>query len=120
MNVFQKLRAQLQLREAIKMANRAHAESGARYYVIPGAMDKRKLLVIDRANFRKMKQKGYITEKAYVRDLELECFYFTPYRNGSCAITRDIFKIKTEQYKKWCESVSRKRNGKQKSAKAKS
>ena len=35
MNVFQKLKASLRLREAVKKAKDAHSQTGERYYVMP-------------------------------------------------------------------------------------
>lgn len=43
----------------------------------------RKLIIMDRFNLRKLKHKGYINHKAFVRDLVSESFYFTPYRDGN-------------------------------------
>lgn len=107
MNIFQKLKASLRLREAVRKADEAHRETGERYYVMPASADRCKLIIMDRFNFRKLKQKGYITNKVYIRDLERECFYFTPYRNGSCAISSEVVNIKRRQYFSWYE-VSRK------------
>jgi len=101
MNVFQKLKASLRLREAVKKAEDAHCKTGERYYVMPLSGSKGKLIIMDRFNFRKLKQKGYITRKAYVADLERESFYFTPYRNGSCAISPEVANQKRNQYFSW-------------------
>jgi hypothetical protein len=90
-------------REAIRKADRAHSKDGNRYYVMPSAEGK--LLIMDRDNFRILKHKHYISRKATVQDLLNECFYFTPYRNGDCAITRDILDIKRKQYLSWCRAV---------------
>ena len=98
-NPFSLLRDFLLLREAVKKADAAHADNGNRYYVLP-AYDG-KLIVMDRPNFRKLKHKGYITHKARIRDLEAECFYCTPYRNGSGTIPPSIRKAKTKDYLKW-------------------
>lgn len=101
MHIFQKLKASLRLREAVRKADEAHLETGERYYVMPASADDCKLIVMDRRNFRKLKQKGYITRKAYVADLERESFYFTPYRNGSCAISPEVANQKRNQYFSW-------------------
>lgn len=101
MHIFQKLKASLRLREAVRKADEAHQQTGERYYVMPASADGCKLIIMDRFNFRKLKQKGYITHKAFVPDLERECFYFTPYRGGSCAISLEVEKIKRQQYYRW-------------------
>lgn len=83
MNIFQKLKATLRYDEAVRKADEAHEKTGNRYYVMPVYGSKGKLIVIDRPNFRIMKKKGYISRDARVFHLEKECFYCTPYRNGS-------------------------------------
>lgn len=115
MQIFKKLKAILRLREAVRKADEAHRETGERYYVMPASADG-KLIIMDRLNFRKLKHKGYITNRAYVRDLEVECFYFTPYRDGSCALAPEVEAVKRKQYFSWyadCirKSKNKKRNG---------
>ena len=101
MNVFQKWKASLRLREAVKKAEDAHSQTGERYYVMPLSGSKGKLIIMDRFNFRKLKQKGYITHKSHVRDLEREGFYFTAYRNGTCGIVPEVEDLKRRQYYHW-------------------
>ncbi|MCL1606693.1 MULTISPECIES: hypothetical protein [Mediterranea] len=101
MNVFQKLKASLRLREAVKKAEDAHCQTGERYYVMPLSGSKGKLIIMDRFNFRKLKQKGYISYDAHVRDLETECFYFTAYRNGTCGIVPEVENLKRQQFYHW-------------------
>lgn len=101
MNVFQKLKASLRLREAVKKAEDAHSQTGERYYVMPLSGSKGKLIIMDRFNFRKLKQKGYISYESHVRDLETECFYFTAYRNGTCGIVPEVENLKRQQYYSW-------------------
>lgn len=101
MNVFKKLKAYLRYREAVRKANEAHERTGERYYVMPASGTKRALLVMDRFNFRRLKHKGYITNKAFVADLERECFYATPYRNGSAEFSTLVIEFKKRQYYAW-------------------
>lgn len=111
MKLFKKIRASLRLWEAIRQANKAHAETGHRYYVMP-ARTKRgtpRLLIMDRSNFRKLKQKRYITHNAYIHDLEKECFYCTPYkelpypkvRMDRGLLTDEEIKAKRQAYFHW-------------------
>lgn len=93
----------LMFREAIRKADKAHADDGNRYYVMPSSEGK--LLIMDKTNFRILKRKHYISQKATVQDLLNECFYFTPYRNGDCAITPEILEIKRRQYSSWCRAI---------------
>lgn len=101
LNRFQKLKAVLRLREAVRKAEEAHSKTGERYYVMPLSSSNGKLIIMDRFNFRKLKQKGYITHKAHVFDLEKECFYFTPYRNGTSGILPEVESLKRQQYYRW-------------------
>lgn len=108
MNIFQKFKAALRIDAAIEKAENEYRKTGNRYYVMPYSDSNGKLIIMDRYNFRKLKQKGYINRNAFVRDLERECFYYTPYNNGSSAITPEIAKAKREEYFKWySDSVKR-------------
>lgn len=107
MNIFKKFRAMLRLNEAIRRADNAHKESGERYYVMPSGK-KGNLIIMDRANFRKLKHKKYINRTAFVGDLERECFYCTPYRNGTGQLSPEAVAIKRKQYYSWIDSL---RNG---------
>ena len=95
----------LRLREAIKMADNAHRTTGQRYYVMPqhGSGGK-KLIVMDRTNFRRLKMKRYIHHRAHVADLVRECFYCTSYRDGNQYLAPDDRKKKVVQYFDWVES----------------
>lgn len=106
MNVFQKLRCYLRLREAVRQADKAHAKTGERYYVLPSSTGTN-LIIMDRYNFRLLKHKGYITTKAHVRDLAAECFYCTPYRNGSGAMPPQVIRDKSDSYYSWCTAQSK-------------
>ena len=64
---------------------------------------------MDHYNFRKLKQKGYITRNSFVSDLERECFYFTAYRNGLSVISPEIKKLKRKQYFSWYADAIKKR-----------
>lgn len=95
----------LRLHEAIRQANEAYQENGRRYYVMPLNNSDGQLLVMDRPNFRKLKQKGYIDSKVRINDLVRECFYCTPYSNGIGTLDDDIVKLKRKQYYSWVESL---------------
>lgn len=110
MNIFSKFKAYLRLREAVKKADNAHAETGERYYVIPAADEK--LLVTDRKHFRILKQKGYIHRNRTVADLVAIAFYLTPYRNGSKALSPDYAIEKRKQYFRWVENCRKARKHK--------
>lgn len=111
MKMFKRFRASLRLREAIRQADKAHAITGERYYVMPATSRRgeTRLLIMDRRNFRKMKQKGYIIHDARIRHLERECFYCTPYKElpyphvrlHSGQLTDEDMKSKRKAYFDW-------------------
>ena len=71
MNIFRRLKAELHLMVAVKRADKAHEDTGQRYYII--GYDKRKLAIVDRKNFRILKRRGYLQNSAVnVMDLEIE------------------------------------------------
>ncbi|MDE6468851.1 MAG: hypothetical protein K2L28_08160 [Muribaculaceae bacterium] len=111
-------KASLRLREAIKMADKAHQQTGKRYYVMPqhGSGGKN-LVVMDRFNFRRLKMKHYIHREARVFDLVRECFYCTGYRDGNQFLAPEDRKKKVMQYFAWVEADriatnQRRKNGK--------
>ena len=109
-NPFKQFVDYLRYREAVKKADKAHAKTGERYYVMPalvpeGSPSGIKLLVMDRFNFRKLKQKGYINNRANVRDLISECFYCTPYRNGDGYLDARGRRIKLSLYFSYCQTT---------------
>lgn len=99
MNIFQQFFAYLRLREAVRKADEAYRLHHRRFYVLPGAG--RSLVVIDRANFRILKRKGYISPNAITRDAVNESFYFTPFADGSGRISEADRRHKVMQYFSW-------------------
>lgn len=113
MNIFKKIRASLRLREAVRQADKAHQENGGRYYVMPTTGTSGQLVIMDRNNFRKLKQKHYINYNTFVRDLEIECFYCTQYNNGAGKLSPAVMAKKRNQYYSWLEAIDKSRkNGK--------
>lgn len=113
MNIFRKLQGLLRLKEAVRQADNAHERTGERYYVMPTSGTSGHLTVIDRKNFRKLKQKGYINRKSHVNDLERECFYCTTYQNGGGQLPVEVMEAKLKQYYSWLDSVTKQKdNGK--------
>lgn len=103
MNIFRKFLASLQLREAIKKAEEAHRCYGHRFYVMPTFNGSGKLVIMDRKNFRGLKQKHYINQAARVSDLRTECFYFTDDRAGNYLSAADRDR-KVRQFFAWVEA----------------
>lgn len=104
MNIFKKIKATLRLNEAMRQADKAHNENGNRYYVMPTSGTSGQLIIMDRNNFRKLKHKGYVSNRTFVRDLEKECFYCTPYRNGTGELPSAVVALKRKQYFSWLDS----------------
>lgn len=114
-NPFQKFFDYLRYREAVIKADKAHATTGERYYVMPSTSGK--LLIMDRTNFRGLKKKHYICYSAKVRDLINECFYLTPYRNDDGYLDSKGLKMKRALYYSWCEAFRKQKKLKKKSKK---
>lgn len=113
MNIFKKFRASLRLREAMRQADKAHREKGQRYYVMPTSGVSGQLVIMDRANFRKLKQKHYVNYNTFVRDLTIECFYCTPYRNGTGELSPAAIALKRKQYYLWLDSLNKSKKNEQ-------
>ena len=107
MNIFKKIKAYLRYHEAVKQAEKAHESTGHRYYVMPMSGTKGKLIIMDRDNFRKLKVKGYISQNARVKHLELECFYCTSYRKGNGRLSPEDIKSKKELFYQWFEHTNK-------------
>lgn len=111
MNIFKRFRAVLRIKEAARQADKAHKKTGERYYVIPNGKNG-KLIIMDRFNFRKLKQKRYVSHNVFVNDLERECFYCTPYRNGNGALSKEVVTMKCRHYIEFVAKNSKRNNGK--------
>ena len=109
MNIFRKIKASLRYKEAVRKAEKAHTETGERYYVLPMGNES-KLMIMDRKNFRKLKFKGYMSRDLHITNLEKECFYCTSYRNGNDRLPNDIVALKRNQYYNWVEATIKARN----------
>lgn len=111
MNIFKRFRAALRIMEAARQADKAHKETGERYYVMPNG-NNGELIIMDRFNFRKLKQKRYMSHNVFVNDLERECFYCTPYRNGNGALPEEVITMKRRDYMEFVAGDIKKGNGK--------
>jgi len=111
MNIFVKLKALLQLRKAISMANAAYSERPQRYYIVPSldARGKRQLVIVDKRNFRKLRAKHYIPAEANMNSLFVECVYCTPHANGSGALTKEMIDDKRKMYLDWVALYSKRK-----------
>ena len=96
MKWYKRLKALLMYRKAVDLADKVWAETGERQYVMPMG---RKLVVMGRKEFRELKMKGYIGQRVRVFDLDRECFYATPYRDGERGkYPKEVIKIKKDQW----------------------
>jgi hypothetical protein len=103
MNIFKRLFYGLRLRKAVQLADQAHLADGERYYVVPSTEKGIKLIVLNRRNFRLLKQKHYVSRNARVITLDSECFYATPYRNGSRTPSQFELELRAQAYFSWVE-----------------
>lgn len=99
--------ANLRLREAIRIAEQAHARSGQRFFVMPRVGSRGKLVVFDRSNFRTLRRKGYLPQEARMADVMRECFYFTPCRGGAGGMNPADAAVKRAMYFRWVSSELR-------------
>jgi hypothetical protein len=104
MNIFKRIKAAVRYRKAVKMADKAYRKTGVRKYVLPLDDKKKTLLVLDRYNMRIYKRKGYMSQKVSVLALEKECFYCTPYANGTGLLPKSVVDLKKKQYLAWFAS----------------
>lgn len=93
MNIFKKIKAEIVYSLAVRKADNAHGENGERYYVMPSE-DGRLVVVV-------LKRKNYIPKDASVADMQRECFYCTPYRNGKGEMPADIIALKHSAFLDW-------------------
>lgn len=117
MKIIRKFIAFLRLREASKKADLAFAENNHRYFVIP-ATNSEKLIVLDRATFRGLKQERYIDSNLSVRDLLRESFYYTPNAGGKDALPEFGVKAKQLSYYNYVEAVHMAKKAQKKMRKA--
>ena len=106
----------LKLRKAIITADELHAKDGDRYYVMPGSDGK--LIIMDRKNFKRLKFKHYIDTSVNLNDVRRECFYHTPYANGSDPMPSYVRSIRADNYYQWAATQriinrQKKQHGKQ-------
>lgn len=111
-NIFHYIKDSLRLRDAIQRADKAYAENKQRYYVMP--VTNGQLIVMDRDNFRILKRKRYIPQNTTMKDVVRECFYCTPYANGSEPMPRLIQKLRAANYHKWCQQQRKQRKANRK------
>ena len=107
MNIFKRIQASLRYREAVRQADKAHKETGERYYVMPVSGVKGQLIIMDRRNFRMLKHKHYIGKTSRIKHLEEECFYCTAYRNGSGELTPAEKEQRRELYFSWVKAIGK-------------
>lgn len=115
MNIIEKFLAYLRLKEAIRIADKAHEENGKRYYVLPNGRT-HKLIVTDRNNYRQLRHKGYYQNSAKMIDVKKASFYYTAHKNGEGKSTDELVNLKRMQYYHWVESLN---NAKRKGGKDK-
>ena len=80
MNWFSYWLANVKWKYAVHLADKAHKNTNERYFVMPY---KKKLIILNRKQFRRLKDKRFMYRGVYVKDVIKECFYFTPDRGGN-------------------------------------
>lgn len=101
MNRLQSEIAFLTYRKAIMIAEKAHKETGRRYFVLPNIDTKIKLIVTDRKNFRELQRKHYISQSLKMNDIFNLCFYHTADKSEKNGLTEEKLKEKQIMYQDW-------------------
>ena len=91
-------RAVIRLNYAIGKAEKAHARTGDRYYVMPDAFDR--LVVMRRKGMRTLRRHHVMDRRVRMDDLLRESFYFTPDRAGNTP-SPAVMEKKREMYLKY-------------------
>lgn len=104
MNFFIRFYAYLQYRDAVKKARQAHARGNRRYYVMPNATGRVRLIVTDRQNFRRLRQKGYIGQSMKIADAQKYCFYYTGNANGGGVMSDTERAARLDRFFEWYEA----------------
>lgn len=107
MKIFKKIRiffvllkADIQLKYAIKEAEKKYRLRNVRYYVIPNF--EHRLITRNRYEIRKYRTDGYFDYSAKMDSFKEECFYYTPYANSQEAIS---LKEREAKRKAWLNYV---------------
>ena len=88
---------------AVKRADAAFQRTGSRQYII--LQTDFKLVVMDRAYFRLMKQEKRLPPEVTINTLQRECLYHTPYANGTEAMSNEEMNKRLDKYLRWCKAV---------------
>lgn len=79
------LKADIQLKYAVREAEKKYRQRNVRYYVIPNF--EHRLITRNRYEIRKYHTDGYFDYSAKMDNFKEECFYYTPYANGQETIS---------------------------------
>lgn len=83
------------------MAEKAHQEHNSRYFVLPNAEGKVRLIVTDRDNFRGLKQKGYVDASVKMDDVKRRAFYYTADAADKGSMSEQSRRSKQLEYYEW-------------------
>lgn len=97
------LKARISYTLAVREAEEAHARNRQRYYVVPGMNGK--LVVIDRKNFREIRDKHYISRRTRFNLLATKSYYYTPYGNDNPLdrMSSSMMRTKMKEYIAWAD-----------------
>ena len=104
MNIFIRFYAYLQYRDAVRKAEKAYAKNNRRYYVMPNAKGKVKLIVTDRNNFRRLRQKHYISQGIKMVDVKRYCFFYTGVKVNTDEISESEMNVRLNRYFAWYDA----------------
>jgi len=99
------LKADKELKKAIKSADRMNNEKGTRYYVIPDYHHK--LRVCNWSDIKRMRKSGMFSNKVTQTDFIMESFYYTTDRFGNGGLTDRQKKQKRRAWLNYVAQVRR-------------
>lgn len=99
------LKADRELRQIIKQADRMYLRTGRRYYVLPNA--RHELHAWCWADIKRMRRAGMFSNRATQRDFLFECFYHTRGQFGEGALTPQRRKQKRRAWLNYVAQVRR-------------
>ena len=102
MNKFQSHRARLIYRWAVIRAQKAHKETGGRYFVIPVRHPSKFLMVVRREDLGLLHKKKWI-DFSKIKEAYEKSFYFTAGRDGKGEILDKQLPLRQYVYQIWYE-----------------
>ena len=99
------MKADRELKQAIRQADRMHLRTGHRYYVLPNT--RHRLHAYCWADIKRMRRAGLFSNRATQKDFLFESFYYTPGQFGEGALSAQRRKQKRRAWLNYVAQVRR-------------